>query len=68
MRYWEKRPGLFYMWNQHIYRYDGEDYWRRPYDVWSEKYLPTWEKLSFLELEPLVFEEVEPGTRFPLLP
>ena len=68
MRYWEIDPKLFYMSNKHIFYFDGENYWRRPYDVWSEKYLPKWEKLDILELEPLNFEEVEAGTKFPLLP
>ncbi|NCC84533.1 MAG: hypothetical protein EOM03_10460 [Clostridia bacterium] len=67
MRCWEMKPGLYYMHRKHIYRTDGVQYWRRPYDVWSERYLPVWEKSDFADLEPLEFELVPPGTRFPLL-
>ena len=68
MRCWEMRPGLFYMHRKHIYRTDGIKYFRRAYDVWSEKYLPVWEELYYEDLEPLKFEQVPPGTKFPLLP
>ncbi len=68
MRCWEMKPGMYYMHRKHIYRTDGENYFRRPYDVWSERYLPKWELVAFDDIEPLDFEPVEPGTKFPLLP
>lgn len=64
----EMKPGLFYMHRKHIYRTDGLLYWRRPYDVWSGRYLPKWEKVWFEDIRDLDFEPVAPGSRFPLLP
>lgn len=68
VRCWEMKPGLFYMHRQHIYRTDGVDYYRRPFDVWSGRYLPKWEKVWFEDIQDLDFEPARPGTRFKLLP
>ncbi len=68
MRCWEMKPGLFYTSRKHIYRTDGVNYFRRPFDVWSGRYLPKWELVTFDDIEALEFEAVKPGTRFGLLP
>lgn len=67
MRYWEMKPNLFYSCAKHIFMYDGKNYYRRPFDVWSEKYLDKWEKLDILEIEPLDLKPIKPGTKLPLM-
>ncbi len=64
----EMRPGRYYMHRRHLYKTDGLSWWRRPFDVWSGRYLPIWEKVWFDDIRDLDFEAVEPGTRFGVLP
>lgn len=68
MQCYEMKPGRFYMHRKHIYKTDGLKYFRRPYDVWSEKYVPVWQEVYYEDLLPLDFEEVPSGEKFPLLP
>lgn len=68
IRSWEMQPGKFYMSSNHIYKTDGIKFFKRPFDVWSSKYLPSWIEVYPIDIEPLFFQKVKAGTRFPLLP